>query len=119
MTIADIFARYGEAYFRNLESNTLIELGNETGLVISCGGGVVTRPENYPLLHQNSVIVMIDRDLSQLATHGRPITARDGIQALPAARMPLYHAWADYEVDSQETPMLTASLIRDTLPPMI
>ena len=65
------------------------------------------------------MIVMIDRDLSQLATHGRPITARVGIQALAAARMPLYHAWADYEVTSQETPILTASLIRDTLPPMI
>ena len=109
----------GEGAFRQQETACLADIAKRSGQVISCGGGVVTRPENYPLLHQNSVIVMIERDLSQLATHGRPITARDGIQALAAARMPLYHAWADYEVASQETPMLTASLIRDTLPPMI
>ena len=65
------------------------------------------------------MIVMIDRTLSQLATHGRPITARDGIEALAAKRMPLYQTWADYVVQSQDTPMNTAAQIRDILPDMI
>ena len=116
---SEFIEREGEEAFRQQETACLADIAKRSSLVISCGGGVVTRPENYPLLHQNSVIVMIDRALSQLATHGRPITTRDGIQALAAARMPLYHAWADYEVASQKTPMQTASLIRDTLPPMI
>ena len=59
MTISDIFARYGEAYFRNLESNTLIELGNETGLVISCGGGVVLRPENAEYMKRGGRVVLL------------------------------------------------------------
>lgn len=111
--------REGEEAFRVQETACLADIAKRSGQVISCGGGVVTRPENYPLLHQNSMIVMIDRTLSQLATHGRPITARDGIEALAAKRMPLYHAWADYVVQSQDTPMHTAAQIRDILPDMI
>ena len=59
MTISDIFARYGEAYFRNLESNTLIELGNETGLVISCGGGVAMRERNVAEMKKNGRVVLL------------------------------------------------------------
>ena len=116
---SEYIEQQGEEAFRQQETACLADVSKRSGQVISCGGGVVTRPENYPLLHQNSAIVMIDRALSQLATHGRPITARDGIQALASARMPIYHAWADYEIASQDSPMRTASLIRDTLPPMI
>ena len=36
----------GEAYFRNLESNTLIELQKRKQTIVSCGGGVVMREEN-------------------------------------------------------------------------
>lgn len=62
--------------------------------MLSTGGGVVTRDENYPLLHQNSQIVMLNRKLDELAHKGRPITARDGIDKLAEQRMPRYRAWA-------------------------
>ena len=41
MSISEIFDEYGEAYFRNLESNTLIELQKRKQTIVSCGGRVV------------------------------------------------------------------------------
>ena len=38
MSIPDIFATYGEEYFRDQETNLLKELQEESNLVISCGG---------------------------------------------------------------------------------
>ena len=46
MSISEIFDEFGEAYFRNLESNTLIELQKRKQTIVSCGGGVVMREEN-------------------------------------------------------------------------
>ena len=40
MSISDIFETYGEEYFRDLETNLLIEMQSRTNVVISCGGGV-------------------------------------------------------------------------------
>ncbi len=109
----------GEDAFRAQETACLAEVAAHSGQVISCGGGVVMRPENYNLLHQNSLIAMINRPLKDLAKGGRPITARDGVDKLAAIRMPLYCAWADIEVDSQSTPKETAAAIAKLLPPMI
>ena len=43
MAIPDIFATYGEEYFRNLETNLLKELQARQNCIISCGGGVAHR----------------------------------------------------------------------------
>ena len=43
MSIPDIFATYGEEYFRNLETNLLKELQTGNNCIISCGGGVALR----------------------------------------------------------------------------
>lgn len=69
---------------------------------------MVTREENYGLLHQNSRIVMLNRNIDELAHKGRPITARDGVDKLAQQRMPLYRAWADMVVDSLDCAEATA-----------
>ena len=43
MSIPDIFATYGEEYFRNLETNLLIEMQDKKNVVISCVGGLSMR----------------------------------------------------------------------------
>jgi len=45
MTVADIFGREGEERFRELELLVIQELGNETGCVVSVGGGAPCRKE--------------------------------------------------------------------------
>ena len=119
MPCADLIVERGEAAFREQETAALAGISKRSGLVLSTGGGVVTRDENYPLLHQNSQIVMLNRKLDELAHKGRPITARDGIDKLAEQRMPRYRAWADYIIDSRDCAANTAQALLDTLPPAL
>jgi len=59
MSINQIFEYYGEGFFRNCESNTIIGLRNLNQTVISCGGGAVLRPENVENLKKFSRIVLL------------------------------------------------------------
>lgn len=95
MPVADYITQRGEDAFRAVETGVLAEYGSRSGLVIACGGGVVTRPENHDLLRQNSVVAMLDRPLDQLSLRGRPVSQAKGVERLAAERMGLYRAWAD------------------------
>ena len=111
-TIPEIFARDSEAEFRRLETEVLSELGKQSGLVIATGGGCVTRPENYPLLHQNGRILWIRRDPGKLPTAGRPLSQKTDPAVLYEQRKPLYAAFADAAVENEGTlgEVLTAIL---------
>ncbi len=65
-SIPTIFAEDGEAAFRALETEVLSHLGRQSGLVIATGGGCVTQKRNYPLLHQNGILVWLHRELDLL-----------------------------------------------------
>lgn len=114
-TCSEFITTHGEEAFRVEETATLRSLGARSGLVISCGGGCVTRPENYDLMHQNGIIVLLDRKLEELSSKGRPLSERDGVEALAQARMPLYRAWADMIMPSQSTAEATAQGIVEHL----
>ena len=73
-SIPEIFEQEGEPGFRARETEILAALGKLSGIVLSTGGGCVTRPENYPLLHQNGTIFRLDRELDHLAREGRPLS---------------------------------------------
>ncbi len=105
---SDYIVDAGEEAFRRAESDCLAQIAARSGQVISCGGGVVTQPENYDLLRQNSIIVMLDRPIAELSKAGRPLSQRDGVEALAERRMPLYRSWADIIVTSRESADATA-----------
>lgn len=86
---------HGKVAFRRLEHEVIQEISGMSGVVISCGGGVVVTPSNYQLLRQNGKFVYLTRPLEQLAIAGRPLSQSVGIQELAAERLPLYEAWAD------------------------
>lgn len=100
MTIPEIFAAQGEAGFRKLETEATAEVGKLSGNIISTGGGVVTVADNYELLHQNGVIVWIERDTNKLASDGRRISLSSDLNELYAARLPLYERFADIKADN-------------------
>lgn len=112
---SDYINTHGEAAFREAETAALADIAARSSLVISCGGGVVTREANYPLLHQNSQIVMLDRPLAELSSKGRPLSQREGVARLAEQRMPRYRAWADAIVPVLETPTATATSILSLL----
>ena len=95
MSAAECISREGEEAFRLRETEVAAEYGGRSGLVIACGGGIVTQPRNYDLLHQNGTIAFIDRPLYQLSSAGRPLSQRKGIERLANERMHLYRSWAD------------------------
>lgn len=100
VTIPEIFAAQGEAGFRKLETEATAEVGKLSGNIISTGGGVVMVADNYELLHQNGVIVWIERDTNKLARDGRPISLSSDLNELYAARLPLYEHFADIKADN-------------------
>ena len=100
MSIPDIFAQRGEAGFRSLETEVLTEQGKRSGIILSTGGGCVTRPENYPLLHQNGIIIRLERALDKLPTQGRPISQTTELARLYAQRKPLYDRFADVTISN-------------------
>ncbi len=59
MPIRDIFEKYGEEYFRDCESNAILNLQSCRQTIISCGGGAVIREENVKNLKKVSRIVLL------------------------------------------------------------
>ncbi len=110
-TPADIIKNDGEETFRKVESEVLKEFGKQSGLVISAGGGVVTREENYKTLRQNSFIVRVKRPLALLPVKDRPLSQGRPLEELAAEREPLYRKFADAEVDNVTTPRDAAALV--------
>ena len=92
---AQIIREDGEEAFRKIETRVTGSYGARSGLVIACGGGVVSRPENYDLLHQNGTIVFLDRPIEGLSSAGRPVSQAKGVTQIAQERMGLYHGWAD------------------------
>ena len=102
MPIPEIFARFGEARFRELETQALAELCRESGCVIATGGGSILRAENVRAMRQNGRVCFIRRALEDLPRDGRPLSsaAGDAVRRLWAQRREKYAAAADYAVDN-------------------
>ena len=104
--VKEIFAEGGEKGFRAIETDVLRELGAKPDpLLISCGGGIVKKPENLRALHQNGVILFIDRLVDELAVGGgRPLSSSmDALRQMEAQRRPLYLAAADAVIPNNGT----------------
>ena len=109
MSINKIFEEYGEEYFRNCETNLLIELQKKNNQIVSCGGGVAMREINVREMKKNGRVVLLtaspetilervkDSDERPLL-RGRKNT--EYISELMEIRRPKYRAAADIIVDT-------------------
>ena len=111
MSIPEIFANKGEQEFRRIETEVLVSLCKKSGTVIATGGGCVTRPENYPILRQNSRIIWLQRNLYSLATDGRPLSQSHTVFDLYETRKNLYLKFSDYSIHNDDDPETTVSKI--------
>ena len=109
--IPEIFAQEGEEGFRIREHLALCAVSKESGRVIACGGGIVTRKENWDPMRQNSTVIYLRRDLSLLPTSGRPMSQANPVEKLYRQRAPLYEQLADLTVENRGTPAETANEI--------
>ena len=92
MSIKEMFARHGEAYFRQWEHDVIEEFSKQNGLIIATGGGAIKNEENIQNLKQNGIVMFIDRDLEHLlVTDDRPLSKdANAVAKLYEERYPLY-----------------------------
>lgn len=111
MDIPSIFSNFGEARFRELETEVLQEFGKRSGQIIATGGGCVTRNVNYHPLHQNGKIIWIRRNIDALPTDGRPLSQSNDLHTLYNQRKPMYEAFSDFAIDNDGKPPETLDKI--------
>lgn len=121
MEINEIFSRYGEEYFRDLETEMLRELSLVKPAIISCGGGIVLRKENVSLMQKlgrtilltaspETVLSRVERDDSRPNLRGRKNV--EGIRELMDQRREYYEAAAQMVIATdKKSPEEVAELV--------
>ena len=109
MSIAEIFTRDGEAFFRDRETQVINRLLEEKRGILSTGGGAFLAERNRKLISEKGVSVWLDADLQILWNRvkhkdTRPLLRTDKphatLKAIYEARVPVY-ATADLSVKAQ------------------
>ena len=115
MSIPDIFATYGEEYFRDLETNLLVELQDRKNVIISCGGGTALRENNVAEMKKNGRVVLLTASPETIYervkdSDDRPVLKGrknvDGIAELMEQRREKYEAAADIVVQTDHKTVL-------------
>ena len=99
-SIPEIFAEYGEPYFRDAESREIKGIASLSGKIIATGGGAILRSENVDALRENGRIYFIDRPLADLIpTSDRPLSSdKEAITKRYEERYEIYKDCADVTV---------------------
>ena len=123
--IAYIFEKEGEAGFRRRECDAMLELVEQSDIVLATGGGAILSPDNRKALKSHGAVVYLHATVEQqvkrtrraknrplLEGGDRPTILRD----LMAIRDPLYRSIADMVVETDgRTVASVASEIRERL----
>ena len=119
--ISEIFAQEGEAYFRNLENESLKQISKKRNVVVSCGGGIVKDLKNIKVMKDTGVIICLNASPEVIIarTRGhihRPLLNVDNpqekIQELLRIRAPFY-ARADSNIDTSN--LVISSVVNKVL----
>jgi len=112
MTISDIFAKFGEAHFRDGERRVIARLLTGKPLVLATGGGAFINDETRALILKDSLCIWLDADIPTLVervgrrSHRPLLKDRDPgevLRDLAAVRNPIY-AEAHLRVGSASDP---------------
>ncbi len=117
MTVSEIFEKYGESGFRDMEHEACVELSKMKDLIIASGGGAFTFERNVEVFKGKDTIVLLDVPLGVIKYRlrndkTRPLLQRSdkdkAMQELYEKRLPLYKSAADVVVSGKNTPIKTA-----------
>ena len=127
-SISEIFAREGEDSFRDLETQVLRSISERHSLVVATGGGIVTRSENWGMMHQG-IVIWLDVERDQLLLRlQRDSTRRpllqvndpgEAVDSILGQRRPLYNEADLTVVIGTETADVVANGILQLLPELI
>ncbi len=124
MKISEIFERYGEAYFRDLETALIRRISKAGDSVVSCGGGAVLRPDNVEAMKENGTVLFLTATPESVFQRVRHSTHRpllngnmnvEYIGELMEKRRPIYEAAADVTVstDRRERKEVLAEILAE------
>ena len=108
--IPEIFADDGEAQFRSLERQLVIDIAGQTGLVVATGGGVVLNPANVQDFSKSGLVICLSATPEVILSRVEHDTNRpllnagdkmEKIQTLLASRQALYEAIPN-QIDTSE-----------------
>ena len=127
-SISNIFEKEGEDVFRDIEKQVLKEISQHHSLVIATGGGLVTIPENWGILHQG-IVIWLDLDLKRSMKRlksddkKRPLLFEDGLSKtfsqIYESRKAIYlESDLRIEVEDQ-SPDEVATMITECLPSIL
>ena len=109
LSIPEIFSKFGEEKFREIETQALRELDPAKAVIVVTGGGIVLRDENVNLLKRLGTVVWLEAQeetLFERASYrgNRPLlkteNPRKTLSEILRARSPLYARVADIRVDT-------------------
>jgi shikimate kinase/3-dehydroquinate synthase len=112
MTIAEIFKRHGETFFRDREHHVIARLIGEGQKVLATGGGAFMREDTRAKISEQAISVWLKADLDVLMRRvrkrsNRPLLQTEDpettMQRLIADRYPVY-GLADFTVMSSDGP---------------
>ena len=106
MTIAEIFARHGEPYFRAGEARVIARLLDHGPQVLATGGGSIMDQRTRDLIQIKSISIWLKADLDVLSKRTRRRGERplvDKMKELLPLREPIY-ALSDIVVQSRDEP---------------
>jgi shikimate kinase len=104
-TVAGLFARRGESYFRSVERGVLLDQIGRRFSVVATGGGTFVDPQNRALIKGDGVSIFLDVPLERLivrvpADGRRPLAVdREEFERLYLVRQAAYHE-ADLRIDA-------------------
>ena len=127
-SISEIFERDGENHFRDLETQVLRSISERHSLVVATGGGIVTRSENWGMMHQG-IVIWLDVERDQLLLRlqkdstQRPLLQMndpgEAVDEILSQRRPLYNEADLTVVIGTETADVVADGIIQLLPELI
>jgi shikimate kinase len=96
LSVAEIFNRFGESRFRQLEREHLKRLSAMPGCIVALGGGAYIDPENRKVADETGTVVWLDASLESIRQRVRPDGTRpllsdpEQVEKLYASRLPFY-----------------------------
>lgn len=123
MTIPEIFEKYGEEYFRQLETDSLRQLASTSASIIALGGGTLMRKENVEIAKENGKIIFLNPPFSICYSRikndkNRPLVVsntREQLYQLYRKRQKIYKAASDISISSVHSPFMLAKKIIEAL----
>jgi len=114
-SIAEIFEQEGEAKFREFEIEAIKEISQKENIVVSLGGGAITKSENVKMIRNSGILICMRAEPEILCerigrNNNRPLMA--GLE--PEARMEKiknmlsdrekFYSLADFSIESNDDP---------------